>query len=88
MVRINLNRPSSVSNLIENDIINPKKIGKFYQYTETDVNDYVEYKRTGIRKYSKQPDSDTLTLDCLKSVSTHSLVIELLERTDTDRKTK
>lgn len=88
MARINLNRPSSVSNLIENDVIKPKKIGKFYQYTETDVSDYIEYKRTGVRKYTKQPNSTDLPLDCLKSVSTHSLVIELLERTDTNRKVK
>lgn len=88
MAVINLNRPSSVSNLIESDIINPKKIGKFYQYTETEVNDYIEYKHTGIRKYAKRLDTDVYTEGCLKSVSTHSLVVELLERTDTQRKSK
>jgi hypothetical protein len=86
MAEINLNRPSSISSLIENGIINPEKIGKFYQYTETEVSDYLEYKQTGVHKYVKHLDSDNFTLGCLKSVSTHSLVIELLERTDTQRK--
>lgn len=76
---IGVSQSNTVTKYVKSGVLNPKKAFGAYIFADEDVDDYNEYKKTGVRKYEKVLDAGE---KYLKSISTKNLIAELFNRTN------
>lgn len=75
---IGVTQPNTITRYLKSGVLNPKKVFGAYIFGSEDVDDYNEYKKTGVRKYLKHSTDNEKSL---KSASTKDLITELYNRT-------